>query len=123
MRFRLKVGDVFIIPLGDGRAGIGQVVGMYGKVSYYFAIFDLVLPLSEAKERAVEALSGPVEFLALSMDGKLYAGHWQIVDRAPVREDLPLPAYKEAVASADHIDVVDYSGSRRRWANKIASGT
>lgn len=56
VRLRFKVGDVFVTPLGDGRAGVGQVVGTFGKVSYCFAVFDLVLPLGEAKKRAAQAL-------------------------------------------------------------------
>lgn len=36
---KLRDGDVFSIPLGDGRAGLGQIVGHYGKSAYFFAIF------------------------------------------------------------------------------------
>ena len=111
-----KLGDVFVVPTGDGRAGVGQVVATYGKDAYFFAIFDFVLPLDEVAERAVEGLSAPVLFLALSMDAKLYAGHWTVVAQAPVNPAIPLPAYKEAVDLATNIEVVDFSGERRRPA-------
>lgn len=115
---RPRVGDVFTIPTGDGRAGVGQVVASYGKDAFFLVVFEPVVSISDLPASMLDVLAGPVQLLALSLDAKFYAGHWHIVDRAPVREDLPLPAYKEAVASADHIDVVDYSGSRRRRANK-----
>lgn len=107
---RPRVGDVFIVPTGDDRAGVGQVVATYGKDAYFFAIFDRVLPFSEASDQAVGALSAPVLFLALSMDAKLRAGHWIVVGRAPVAPSVPLPAYKEAVGSAGNVEVVDYAG-------------
>jgi len=116
---RLAVGDVFIVPVGDGRVGVGQIVGTYGKDAYYFAIFDTVLPLDEAGDRLSEALACPVLFLALSMDAKLHVGHWTVVGRAPVAADMPLPAYKEAVGVPSHVEVVDYSGTRRRPATPI----
>ena len=41
-RPRLKVGDVFTVPIDEGRLGVGQIVGTYGTDAYYFAIFDAV---------------------------------------------------------------------------------
>jgi hypothetical protein len=114
-----QVGDIFIVPTGDGRAGIGQVVGAYGKDAYFFAIFDLVLPVDVAAERAPEALSCSVLLLALSLDAKLHAGHWTIVAHGPVDASIPLPAYKEAVGRSTKFDVVDYTGDRRRPATRL----
>ena len=115
---RPKVGDVFVVPIGDGRAGIGQVVGAYGKDAYYFAIFDSVLPIEEAESRLGEALEAPVLFLALSLDAKIHVGHWLVVGSAPVAESVPLPAYKEAVGVPPRFEVVDYSGNLRRAATE-----
>jgi hypothetical protein len=38
-----KRGDVFVVPTGDGRAGVGQVVATYGK--------DMLLSSSWGLER------------------------------------------------------------------------
>ena len=114
----IVVGDVFIVPTGDGRAGVGQVVGLYGKSSYYFAIFDAVLPLEVAAERVMEALTSPVLFLALSLDAKIYAGHWTVVTRTAVHAAVRLPAYKVGVGGPENMHVEDYSGTRSRPATR-----
>jgi hypothetical protein len=113
---RPKLGDVFIIPIGDGLAAVGQVVGVYLKNAYYFAIFDTVFPIDQAKGRAVDSVRARPLLLALSLDAKLHAGDWTIVGSAPVAADAPLPAYKETVHTPDRVDVVDHSGTRRRAA-------
>ncbi len=116
MTSRPTVGDVFIVPTGDGRAAVGQVVGSYGRHAYYFAIFDFILPLEDAVRRASEALTAPLLLLGLSLDAKIHSGEWTVVARAPVDAALPLPAYKESVGDPPRVDVVDYSGQRRRTA-------
>lgn len=115
IRLKLKAGDVFSVPIDDTRVGVGQIVATYGKDAYYFAIFDIVAP-DAASIDVEQAPLDRVLFLALSLDAKLAAGHWSVVGHRPVREGIPLPAFKEAVGAPDRIDVVDYSGERRRPA-------
>ncbi|KGN35044.1 hypothetical protein N802_02075 [Knoellia sinensis KCTC 19936] len=81
-------------------------------------VYDDVIADEDVPSRLSDVLATPVRLLALSLDAKLHAGHWQTVGQAPIRDDLPLPAYKEAVTSGDHVDVVDYTGLRRRRASK-----
>jgi hypothetical protein len=114
-RLKLKTGDVFAVPIDEARVGVGQIVATYGKDAYYFAIFDVVAP-NTASIDLDEAPQQGVVFLALSLDAKLAAGHWSVVGHRPVREGIPLPAFKEAVGGSGRIDVVDYSGERRRPA-------
>ena len=114
-RLKPKTGDVFSVPIDDLRVGVGQIVATYGKDAYYFAIFD-TLAADEASVDLDEAVSARVVFLALSLDAKLAVGHWSVIGNRPVREGMPLPAYKEAVGEPERVDVVDYSGQRRRPA-------
>ncbi len=113
---RPQVGEVFVIPVGDGRGGIGQVVATYGVAGYYFAVFDAVVPLDVAHREGVQAITAPILLLALSMDAKLYVGDWERIGVRPVSAEIPFPAYKEAVGTPDNIQVVDYSGRHRRPA-------
>jgi hypothetical protein len=112
----LKRGDVFTVPIGDGRAGVGQVVAKYLRNAFLFAIFDYLVPSEEASLSATNGLRAPVLLLALSFDGKVHAGHWKVVGSAPIRSDIPLPAYKEAVSQQGRLDIVDVTGELRRPA-------
>ena len=60
--------------------------------------------------------STQIAFLALSTDGKIAVGHWEVVGNQPVRDGIPFPAFKEMVGGPERVDVVDYSGKRRRLA-------
>ena len=113
-----QVGDVYAVPMGDERFGLTQVVATYGRDAYYFAVFGFPTSSEALSEPFDEVLTAPVLFLALSPDAKVHAGHWTFLGNAPVRGDVPLPAYKESVGTADHVDVVDYSGTRRRRASR-----
>lgn len=115
---RPKVGDAFSIPLGDGRVGCGQVVGMYGKDAYYFAVYDHVA-INEDSLSIDDGLRSRVLFLALSLDAKLAAGHWTVIGQRPIPAAVRLPAYKEAVGSPENMEVVDSAGQRRRPASAI----
>ncbi len=116
MRLRLHVGDVFTIPIDQDRLALGQIVGKYGRHAYYLAVFDAEVASGAPQPVGPVAAGGRVVFLALALDAKFYVGDWVVVGKAPVRSDIPLPAYKEAVGTFDHIDVVDYSGEGRRRA-------
>lgn len=52
--YRVSIGDIFTVPLGDGRAALGQVIGKY-KSSFYVVVFDLVVPEDVVTEKARRA--------------------------------------------------------------------
>ena len=114
-RAKLHVGDAFSIPLDERRFGLGQIVETYGRDAYFFAVFEDVFVDGEYIDLA-EAVRRPVVLLALSLDAKIAAGDWVILGSQPVADSMPLPAFKEMVGTPDRVDVVDYSGRRRRRA-------
>jgi hypothetical protein len=114
---RLTVGDVFQIPVDDARFGYGQAVGKYGEDAYYLAVFDGLFD-SFNRDDPCAVAQGPVVFLALSFDAKVAVGDWTIRGHCAVATEMPLPAYREMVGGPDRIDVVDFSGTRRRLARQ-----
>lgn len=112
---RLRVGDVFSVPLDDRSFGVGQVVATFGKNAYFLALFAPAFAREERLDLE-QALGSPVALLALSLDAKIAAGDWVVLGNEPVAHDLPLPAYKEMVGGPERVDVVDFSGERRRRA-------
>jgi hypothetical protein len=63
-RARVRVGDVFSVPLDDERVGLGQVVATYGKDGYFFALFE---PASKAWRRSSVGLRSSAPEARLSM--------------------------------------------------------
>jgi hypothetical protein len=112
----LSAGDVFAVPLDDGRFVVAQVVATYGEDAYYFAVFEPVFARGDQPDLS-EVTSTGVAFLALSFDAKIAAGHWPMLGNRGVRRGVPLPAFKEMVGGPGRIDVVDFSGTRRRSAS------
>ncbi|MCL2455475.1 MAG: hypothetical protein FWD18_09310 [Micrococcales bacterium] len=115
MKARLELGDVFAVPLDADRAGVGQVVATYGQGAFYFAIFDLMVHPDEAHACVDEALAADLLFLAPSLDSRLPVPYLTVIGSRPVRPGLPLPAHREVDAD-NLVQVVDYSGRRRRPA-------
>lgn len=119
-RKKLAEGDVFVIPTGDGRIGVGQVVGTGEQAQLYFlAVFEQVLPEDAGLDQVLGALRSPVLFLGLSMDAKVAAGHWTVVAREPVAEQVRLPAYKVSIGFPPSWEILDHTGTKRRPATEL----
>lgn len=112
----LSVGDVFVIPLDAKRWGAGQVVGRYGEDAYYFAFFARTHAGSELPD-PIAAVDDDIALLGLSFDARFTDGTWEVIGNTGVADEVPLPAYREAVGGPDRVDVVDYSGTVRRRAS------
>jgi hypothetical protein len=113
---RIRQGDVYAIPIDERRYALSQVVGVWAKKCYYFAVFDIVCyyPIQKSNPLAISDLS--IKFITLSFDAKIYHGDWEMVGSFPVRSDIPFPAYKEEVSLQQKTYIVDYTGTRSRLA-------
>src|SRR4051812_1353020 len=123
-RLKLRVGDVFSIPLDGDHVGYGQIVATWGESGgqFYFAVFVGVFPRDDAPDLDA-VLDEPLVLLASSMDALLVHGHWRVVGHAVVDDDrIPWPAYKEGVSPPGVFEVVDASGQRRRLASDEEAG-
>ena len=115
----LQVGSVFTIPLDDARVGVGQLVAAYNQPHYFYVgVFRPAYDRNSVPPPASAAVK-PLALLALTMDVKITHGDWEVIGTADVAAGTPLPAYKEAVGTFDHIDVVDFSGTMRRRATDL----
>lgn len=113
---REEVGDIFTMPLGDGRLGYGQIVHRWGDGQYYVAVFDGTHP-PHALPSTDAVLRRRVVLLALTLDALFVHEQWRIVGRGEVPVGaFEWPAYKEAVMPEGRYEVVDYTGEQRRRA-------
>ncbi len=114
---RLKVGDIFVIPLNSEQVGYGQVIATYLTSGFLFAIFRSIYQAGE-QVSFHQVISDNVDLLALSLDAKVSVGNWRVVGNVPVVDGFPIPAYK--VATSPGIVVVeDFDGKRRRLATPV----
>ena len=67
-RSRIRIGDVFTVPLDRETIGFGQVVAKYGKDAYFFALFERTSSC-EAEADLNDVVQSPVVFLALVAGG------------------------------------------------------
>ena len=107
MGITAQVGDVFLIPIDDGRNGVGQVVANW-KGELYIAVYDLALSDPIVDARIV--LGQTPLFVALSLDAKLWHGHWPIIGN--VHESvsrIPQPVFKVFVEGVTYVESRDRS--------------
>jgi hypothetical protein len=107
MKKKPAVGDVFRLRIDSERVGYGQVVGVYQRSAYYFAIYKEPHDDTSGADVA-EIVRGEIALLALSLDALLHHGRWEIVGNAPP-PPITWPVYKEATAVGSFV-AVDHSG-------------
>lgn len=114
----LKDGDVFKIPLGDGRAAVGQIVASY-LASLYVVIFDFVAPEGEIRSQISEALQAPPLFGGLTYESLFRPGGWEVLENRLVDQGKFLPAYKVGTSDLGNCMIEDFNAGRRRPATAM----
>lgn len=84
-------GDVFVIPLCDGRVAIGQVLDLMMVNQVRVALYDETFPSPEAIVLAQSCQPEHLVSLITSSREQLDYGVWKIVGNRPVL--VPLPQY------------------------------
>jgi hypothetical protein len=90
---RLKVGDVFTIPVVDGRVALGQVVfRRLDGLEIFICVFDRLFSTDEQMtELKVEGLTPCL--LGYVTDSGFYHDRWQVVSNQPTDTGLAPPCY------------------------------
>ncbi|UWX98479.1 immunity 26/phosphotriesterase HocA family protein [Arthrobacter zhaoxinii] len=115
----MKDGDVFKVPLGDGRAAVGQVVSKYLSATYYVLIFDFIAAEEEVPSLVSEALKSEPLFAGLTFDALFRPGRWQVLENRPADGRKYLPAYKVGWHVPGQYVVEDFRATRRRPATDL----
>lgn len=90
MRVKTKVGDVFMIPLPDGKAGLGTVAAKW-RQELYLAVFE---GLFEKDTLPNDVRSLKPLLASSSLDAKIWHGHWPLIDGASDPSRIVQPIYK-----------------------------
>ena len=114
---RLKLGDVFTIPLGDGRFGVGQAVRTTPQDSVFMLVFDLFLDEESAPVDLDELIADAQMRLGAWAGSELVEiGRWKVIGNTVPREDFRRPAFKVAIGRPGNFYVEDWEMTRRRPA-------
>ncbi|WP_186377222.1 Imm26 family immunity protein [Curtobacterium pusillum] len=79
---RVEIGDVFAIPLGDGRAALGYVIGKH-KSAFYAIVLDLTVPEDALQDLDLSNVAAAPPLIArITFDARSQPGTWRIVATA-----------------------------------------
>jgi Immunity protein 26 len=113
MRKRIRIGDVFQIPVSETQIGFGQVVAQ-NKPIYYMIAFDFI---SDGKSAVniEDVVNAPMIFAGNFFDGLFRTGDWKVVGNVNVKiEVVPFPCFKIYMEGKDYVE--SWDGTRRRLA-------
>jgi len=103
-RVMLRPGDVFEMPLADGRLGYGVIV-LGGDVPHVIILRSIHHKQPELAELAKDGIA----LVGQTMDALIYHGRWSIVfQNYPMRADVPFPNWKVRIDG--QMVVTDFSG-------------
>lgn len=105
----LNDGDIFTIPLGDGRVSVGQIISSF-HTACYIVIFDFAAPEEELPSRLPEALNAEPILAGLTFDALIGHGHWKLLGNRQVDGKKYLPAYKTGTAEMGNCMIEDFKG-------------
>lgn len=103
---QVRSGDIFIIPLGNGRAYVGQVLTSKAG-ALYVLVFDEQVPV-EAELHFANTPEGDPLFATLTFDGRFRPGMWRIIGNANPDLDRYLPAFSYGSAETNGVKITDF---------------
>jgi len=111
-KLKLKIGDLFTIPLENQETSFGQIVNFpNSKDVFIMCVFDKKQNV-ESEIKPKEICESPVLLLGYSTDAKLYHKDWLLVGNYTENiSKIVLPFHRLGTPPTD-IYLVDYSGKR-----------
>lgn len=123
-RVKLRQGDLFELPVTDGRLGYGLVIIPGGVL--YAAFFR---GLHSSRPDMASLLAEEIALVGMTMDSMFYHGRWSVIAHdQPIPAAIPFPNWKVKIGGElrttdfegryhwsmrpDEIDLLDYKFSR-----------
>lgn len=114
--YKVKQGDLFAIPLGDGSAYVGQVISEY-KSAWYVVIYDYVISAGKEVSAFADILASPPLFGSIVFDARLRPGMWEIIGNVEPDSVKHLPAFTYGSSDTNGVYVTDFHSTRSRPAS------
>jgi len=110
-RKKVKIGDVFVINVGN-RKCYGQVIA--DGIDKCYVIYDLTTDEILSTEQVIKA---PIVFLTFTIDDFVEEGRWEAIGNTKVPDNIVFPIFK--VDTLHGYMVTDYKGNYLRVANEV----
>lgn len=112
---KLKIGDLFTIPISDSKTGFGQIV----KIPVLNGVFVMVVfkQVYSGKDwpSLDEIIGDDILFLGYTMDALIYHKQWQVIgNKSSGLNKIELPYYK--LGTPPNMHIVNYKGDKVRKA-------
>ena len=115
-RLKLKEGDVFVLPLSDGRYGVGQIIELINKFTFWIVVFDQTMSSMDDLESVNKILQTPkVLLLGQTTDALFYHNVWKVIINVPsIKDTITFPTF---FVRSNGVGVIeDYRGNILREA-------
>ena len=110
INFQITIGDVFAIPLGNGKYGYGQIVG--GGQPKTYVIYDIT---ADKHPDVNDIVSKKIIFFTHTVDVQIEDGVWHLIGKIEVPENIRFPEY--IVDTPNGYFVTNFEGELLRPAN------
>ena len=108
---KLKVDDIFTIPISSDETGFGQIIAFPNKSTLLIIVFDLKQKVGNDYD-IERVLDSKIIFLGYTLDAKLYHRHWEVIGNKPVK-NVQFP-FNKIGTPPDDIFITDYRGKKLR---------
>jgi hypothetical protein len=117
MKLKLKIGDIFTIPLGDHEVGFGQIINFpITKDVFIVVIFTHKQP-KKISVNLSNICKSEILMLGYTTDAKLYHKHWIVVGNYIDNiKNIELPIHK--IGIQDDVYIINYKGEKIRKVYK-----
>jgi hypothetical protein len=113
---KLKVGDVFTIPISDDKTGFGQIIKIPNKSNFIIIVFKQAYPDKDWPSTD-EIIKDEILFLGYTMDALFYHKYWHIIgNNTSNLNKISLPYFK--LGTPPDMKIVNFKGDKVRKANK-----
>lgn len=111
---KVKVGDVFAVPIGKDKFGFGQVA-IQGEYSDCIVIYDIV---SEEYPPVDSIVTNNLVFLLQTVSSRIEDGCWPVLGNIKVPNNIKYPKYKEETEEGYMLIDTDGSILKENASNK-----
>ncbi len=113
---KIKEGDIFTIPVTEGKVGCGQIVSIPNKNNFIIVVFESIYS-NENLPNLDAVVNDEIVFFGYTMDALLYHKEWKIFGNDLENIDtIKFPYYK--LGTPPNIRIVNYVGDEIRSASQ-----